>query len=236
MNTDQSTGPIALVTGANRGLGHETARRLRDAGHTVIIGSRNPANGRAVAAEYVALDVTRQDSIQAAAHEVRRRHGHLDILVNNAGIAGPGEPVEQVDADAAAEVIDINLLGVIRVTNAFLPLLKNSSNPRIVNVTSGLGSFGRTHDHGMMESQVPPMVYAATKAALNMLTVQYARSLPQVRINAADPGYTATDMNGGAASGGHSVHDGTDAIITLATLPIDGPSGQIIDRDGYVPW
>ncbi|WP_432487206.1 SDR family NAD(P)-dependent oxidoreductase [Kineococcus sp. SYSU DK018] len=227
-----------LITGANRSLGFETARRLTAAGHTVLLGARDPERGRAAAerlgARFVHLDVTDDASVAAAAADVAEREGALDVLVNNAGVPGPLVPVEELTAAAADAVLDVNVVGVVRVTHAFLPLLRRSVNPVIVNVGSGMGSFAATHDTSRVESQLVAPLYTSSKAAVTMLTTQYAKALPGVKVNAADPGYTATDFNG--HSGTQSVAEGADAIVELATIGPDGPTGVFRDRYGVVPW
>jgi len=229
---------ITLVTGGNKGIGHETARRLRQAGHTVVIGARDRERGRAAGADlgvgFVQLDVTDQASVDAAVEHVRSEHGRLDVLVNNAGITGAFGPLQQTTADDARAVLETNLLGVIRVTNAFVPLLERSDNARIVNVSSGVASFQDTLTHDFFDWRVVPPVYAVSKTALNMLTLKYSRALPTMRVNAADPGYTRTDLNGGA--GAHDVTQGTDEIVRLATVSADGPTGTISNREGTLRW
>jgi NAD(P)-dependent dehydrogenase (short-subunit alcohol dehydrogenase family) len=223
-----------LITGANKGLGFEAARRLLAAGHDVWIGARDPERGRAAAEElggrFVALDVTDDAGVTAAAEAV----GELDVLVNNAGVAGGRKPVADVTADDVARVLDTNVLGVVRVTQAFLPLLERSANPVIVNVSSGMGSFAVTTDPERVESTIVGLAYPASKAALTMLTTQYAKALPAMRVNAVDPGYTGTDLN--QHRGRQSVTEGTDAIVAMATISPDGPTGTFVDRHGTVPW
>ncbi len=229
---------IALITGGNKGLGYETARRLKALGYTVYIGARDPARGQAAAAtlgvEWLPLDVTDPHSVTEAAATLQSRTGRLDILVNNAGITGPRKATPDVTAEDAEIVFATNLVGPIRVIHAFLPLLAQSAAPVIVNVSSGLGSFAATHDESRIESKVLAPLYSASKAALTMLTTRYAKALPHIRINAADPGYTATDLND--HSGPQTVEEGTDAIIHLATLPPDGPTGTLLDRHGPLAW
>jgi NAD(P)-dependent dehydrogenase (short-subunit alcohol dehydrogenase family) len=229
---------ITMITGANKGIGRETARRLQQAGHTIVIGARNRELGQAAAADlgvaFVHLDVTDQDSVEAAAHQVRSEHGRLDVLINNAGITGAFAPIERARADDVRDVLDTNLLGVIRVTNAFVPLLEMSNNARIVNISSGVGSFQDTIEHNYFDWQVVPPAYAVSKTALNMLTLKYSRALPAMRVNAADPGYTRTDLNAGA--GAHDVTQGTDEIVRLATISADGPTGTISNSHGVLRW
>ncbi len=229
---------IILITGANKGIGREAARRLHAEGHTVLIGARDPELGRVAADElgvaFVQLDVTDQASVDAAAEHVRSEHGRLDVLVNNAGITGTFAPIEQTRADDAAGVIGTNVLGVLRVTNAFVPLLELSDRARIVNVSSGVSSIHDTIENGYFDWNVIPPIYAMSKTALNMLTVKYAAALPSMRVNAADPGYTRTDLNGG--DGAHDVTVGTDEIVRLATIAADGPTGTVSNSSGVLSW
>lgn len=227
-----------LITGANKGLGYETARRLIALGHTVYVGARERERGEAAAqrlgARFVQLDVTDDASVTAAAAWIRQQPGGLDVLINNAGIAGAHALPADVTADAAREVYETNVFGIVRVTHAMLPLLRASKNPVIVNVASGLGSFGVVTDSRRIESKVPALAYCSSKSAVTMLTLQYARAIPEVRINVVDPGYTATDLN--QNSGPQTVEEGTDAIVRLATIGRDGPTGTFQDRAGMLPW
>jgi NAD(P)-dependent dehydrogenase (short-subunit alcohol dehydrogenase family) len=226
-----------LITGANKGLGHEAARRLLAAGHDVWVGARDAGRGRAAAdelgARFVALDVTDDASVAAAAEHVAA-NGGLDVLVNNAGITGARKPVPETTADDVANVFATNVLGIVRVTRAFLPLLERSANPVVVNVSSGMGSFAVTTDPERVESTVVGLAYPASKSAVTMLTTQYAKAFPNMRINAVDPGYTATDLNGN--SGPQTVEEGTDAIVRMAQIGASGPTGAFVDRHGEVPW
>ncbi|MDB4946127.1 MAG: short-chain dehydrogenase/reductase [Labilithrix sp.] len=226
-----------LITGANKGLGYETARRLIALGHTVYIGARDAQRGQAAAdrlgAKFVQLDVTDDASVAAAAAWIQQQPGGLDVLVNNAGILGAGSPRETT-ADAVRAVYETNVFGIVRVTHAMLPLLQASANPVIVNVSSGLGSFAVVHDESRIESKVTALGYCSSKSAVTMLTIQYAKALPELRINVVDPGYTATDLN--HHSGPQTVEQGTDAIVRLATIGKDGPTGTFQDAAGTVPW
>jgi NAD(P)-dependent dehydrogenase (short-subunit alcohol dehydrogenase family) len=229
---------ITLISGANKGLGRETARRLVDAGHTVVIGARNPELGReaatALGARYVPLDVTSEESLVAAAADVEAHEGHVDVLVNNAGIVGTYAPADEIDGDDADLVFQTNVIGMVRSTHAFLPLLRRSDAPAVINVSSGMGSFAVTTDPDRVESSIAAPLYTASKAAVTMLTTQYAKALPDVRFNAVDPGYTATDLNG--HSGSQTVTEGTDAIVALATEGPAAGTGRFVDRAGTVPW
>jgi NAD(P)-dependent dehydrogenase (short-subunit alcohol dehydrogenase family) len=227
-----------LITGANKGLGFETARRLIELGHTVYLAARDAEQGRAAAqslgARFVQIDVTDDASVAAAAASILDDAGHLDVLINNAGISGPQTDSADVTADIVREVYDVNVFGIVRVTHAMLPLLQKSQSPVIVNVSSGLGSFSRVGDPAHIESSFATVAYGSSKAAATMVTVQYAKAFPEMRINAADPGYTATDLNG--HSGPQTVTEGTDAIVRLATIGSDGPTGTFVERAGVMPW
>ncbi|WP_165068118.1 SDR family NAD(P)-dependent oxidoreductase [Marisediminicola senii] len=222
-----------LITGANKSLGLETARRLIDAGHTVYAGMRELANGadaRALGAIPVQLDVTDEASVHAALTSLPE----LDVLVNNAGILGTSFGVDDLTPDAMQEVLDINVLGIVRVTQAALPLLRLSDNPVIVNVASGVGWPRFLSTEGHDEFPVPAIPYAASKAAVIALTVQYAKNLPTFRINVSDPGYTSTDFN--HHSGHQTVTEGTDATVMLALVGADGPTGEFHNRHGRIEY
>jgi NAD(P)-dependent dehydrogenase (short-subunit alcohol dehydrogenase family) len=181
----------------------------------------------------VQIDVT-DDASVAAAVQTLGAAGGLDVLINNAGISGGHQPVPATTADDVAAVYATNVFGVVRVTQAFLPLLEASENPVIVNVSSGMGSIALTTDPDRVEHAFVGLAYPSSKTAVTMLTSMYARALPGMRVNAADPGYTATDLNG--HSGPQTVTEGTDAIVALAQLGPDGPTGTFQDRVGAVPW
>lgn len=226
-----------LITGANKGLGYETARRLLAQGHTVWVGARDAERGQKAAddlgARFVQLDVTSDDSVAKAAAQLEA-NGGLDVLINNAGITGVHKEPADLTGPDALQVYNTNVVGIVRTLHAFLPLLKRSAAPTVVNVTSGLGSFSAVHDPERVESSVIAPLYTSSKSAVTMLTVQYAKALPEIRINAADPGYTATDLNGN--SGTQTVTEGTDAIVELATRGTDGPTGTFIDRAGVAAF
>ncbi len=236
-----SESTIALVTGATRGLGLVTVRRLAELGWTVLLGARDAARGAAAAKELdgldvrpVPIDVTSEESVAAAVALVDEQFGRLDVLVNNAGIAGARVGAVDAGPDELRAVYETNVFGPVRVTRAFLPLLRRSAAPRVVMVSSGMGSMGRTADPERVESSFTSLPYPSSKAALNMITTQYARELPEFRINAADPGYTATEFND--HSGYQTVQEGTDAVVALAQVAPDGPTGGFFDRQGPVPW
>jgi NAD(P)-dependent dehydrogenase (short-subunit alcohol dehydrogenase family) len=222
-----------LITGANKSLGLETTRRLIDAGHTVYAAMRDTAGGdaaRELGARIVQLDVTDQASVDAAFAELPE----LDVLVNNAGILGNSFGVDDLSAPAMLEVLDTNVLGIVRVTQAALPLLRRSAHPVIVNVASGVGWPRFLSTEGHDEFPVPAVPYAASKAAVIALTVQYAKNLPAFRINVSDPGYTSTDFN--RHSGHQTVTEGTDATVALALVGADGPTGEFHNRHGRIDY
>jgi NAD(P)-dependent dehydrogenase (short-subunit alcohol dehydrogenase family) len=231
-----------LITGANKGLGYETARQLIAAGHTVYLGCRDPRRGRDAAqqlgARMVQLDVTDDDSVSAAAHLIEEMGG-LDVLVNNAGIEGRGDDnaiigAPAVTAEMAREVFDTNVFGVIRVTHAFLPLLQRSSTPVIVNVSSSLGSMSLAESPESPTYFYPGVAYPASKSAVNMITVQFAKQFPAMRINAVEPGYTDTDLNG--HTGTQTVEEGARIIVEMAQSAPEGPTGGYFSAHGPVPW
>ena len=222
-----------LITGANKSLGLETTRRLIEAGHTVYAGMRDTANGdeaRALGAILVQLDVTDQDSVDAAFDSLPE----LDVLVNNAGILGTSFGVDDLTPEAMQSVLDTNVTGIVRVTQAALPLLRRSAQPVIVNVSSGVGWPRFLSTEGRDEFPVPAIPYAASKAAVIALTVQYAKNLPSFRVNASDPGYTATDFN--RHSGHQTVTEGTDATVALALVDATGPTGEFHNRAGRIDY
>ncbi|WP_327070824.1 SDR family oxidoreductase [Kitasatospora sp. NBC_01250] len=231
-----------LITGANKGLGFETARRLVAAGHTVHLGSRDEERGRraaeALGARLVLLDVTDDASVAAAVRTVEAAGG-LDVLVNNAGVEqhGPDNSTigaAELTADTMRSVFETNVFGVVRVTHAFLPLLRRSAAPVVVNVSSGLASLTRVSDPQDVAHGFPGVAYPASKTALNMVTVQYAKAFPDIRINAVEPGYTATDLNGRA--GHQTVEEGAEIIVRMALLGPDGPTGGFFAAGGPLPW
>ena len=231
-----------LITGANKGLGFETARRLIAAGHTVYIGSRDADRGRRAAdqlgARMVPLDVTDDASANAAAETIAA-DGGLDVLVNNAGIEARAEGnavvgAAEVTADMMRTVFETNVFGTVRVTHAFLPLLQRSTAPVVVNVSSGLASLARVTTPDTPAYAYPGVAYPASKTAVNMVTVQYAKAFPGMRINAVEPGYTATDLNG--RTGTQTVEEGAEIIVRMAQVSSDGPTGGYFDTGGSLPW
>ncbi|GGU16109.1 short-chain dehydrogenase [Lentzea flava] len=236
-----------LITGGNKGLGLETARRLGEQGWTVFLGSRDEGRGQAAADKLtgvnvivVPLDVTSEESVSDAVRLVRKHTDRLDVLVNNAGAPGKIVPPADATADELRSVYETNVYGPVRVTHAFLPLLLAADHPRVVMVSSAAGSFAVVTDPAQPVSQMHELAYTSSKAALNMITVRYAQALPQIKFNALTPGevanhkFTATDMNN--HTGQLTVTEGSDPIIELATLGPDGPTGTFIDRLGPVAW
>jgi NAD(P)-dependent dehydrogenase (short-subunit alcohol dehydrogenase family) len=229
---------ITFITGANKGLGYETARRLTELGHTVILGARDKGRGESAAGRlgvrFVPIDVTDDASVASAAADVDAHEGRVDRLINNAGITGRRAGAADLTGDDARLVFETNVLSIVRVTHAFLPLLARADAPAVINVSSGMGSFALTHDPGCVESTIAAPLYTASKSAVTMLTMQYAKALPDIRFNAADPGYTATDLN--AHTGTQTVTEGTDAIVALATEPPSAGTGRFVGRFSTVPW
>ncbi|WP_327000057.1 SDR family oxidoreductase [Dactylosporangium sp. NBC_01737] len=243
-----SESKIALVTGANKGIGYEIAAGLGALGWSVGVGARDEQRREAaveklraagVDAFGVPLDVTDDASVSAAAQQIEQYAGRLDALVNNAGVTGgmPQSPTT-VGIDTMRTAVETNVFGVVRVTNAMLPLLRRAPSPRIVNMSSGVGSLARQTDPSASEGTVGPIsvAYSPSKTFLNAVTVQYARELrgTNILINAACPGYVATDLNG--FRGYRTPEQGAAVAIRLATLPDDGPTGSFFEDAGVVPW
>jgi NAD(P)-dependent dehydrogenase (short-subunit alcohol dehydrogenase family) len=226
---------VTLVTGANKGLGYETARQLIEQGHTVYIGARSVESGEAAATElggqFVQLEVTDDASVETALGVIASREGHLDVLVNNAGISTTAD----VNGQVALEVFDTNAIGVVRVTQAALPLLEKSENPVVVNVSSALGSFWAVTNPERRQFHFPSIIYGSSKAAVSMLTVQYAKALPGIKFNAVEPGFTATDLTPFSGAG-QPVEKGAEVIGRLATIGKDGPSGTFQEGEGELGW
>ena len=231
-----------LITGANKGLGFETARQLIAAGHTVYLGCRDAERGRRAAEELgaraVQLAVTDDASVTAAARLIEA-HGGLDVLVNNAGIQEELSENGVVGAaDLTAELMqrtfETNVFGTVRVLHAFLPLLQRSPAPVVVNVSSGLASLTRVTTPGTAAHAYPGIAYPASKTAVNAITVQYAKAFPTMRINAVEPGFTKTDLNGN--TGHQTVERGAEIIVRMAQVGADGPTGGYFDAEGALPW
>jgi len=246
MNESQQ---IALVTGANKGIGRETARRLAAAGMTVLIAARDAERGAAAAAElaadgadvrFVRLDVTDAESVKAAAGWIEETFGRLDVLVNNAAISIENrQPVTEISADQMRVTYETNVFGVVTVTNTMLPLLRRSGSARIVNVSSMLGSLAIAADPEGPLAGWPAaslLAYNSSKTALNALTVMWANALRAdgIKVNSADPGYIATDLNHHSGTG--TVEQGAEIIVSLATLGEDGPTGTFQAEGATHPW
>ncbi|KIH99284.1 short-chain dehydrogenase [Streptomonospora alba] len=237
------TTTTTLIAGATRGIGLETARRLAEAGHHVFLGARDLARGQEAAqrvgAHALVLDVTDDASVEAAARRVAEETGRLDVLVNNAGITGALQTsAEEITAADLLACYDTNVFGAVRMMHAFTPLLRKSAQPVVVNVSSGLGSLAAATDPDVRAefapTWIPVPVYASSKAALNMVTVQYAHAHPEMRINAVDPGHTATDFNG--HSGPQTVEEGAEIVVRMAGAGGDAPTGGYFAAAGPVPW
>lgn len=226
---------VTLITGANKGIGFETAKQLLELDHVVYIGARDTERGERAAARigarFVQLDVTDDASVEKALAAIGAAEGRLDVLVNNAGILAAGG----IDGPSALRSFDTNAVGVVRVTEAALPLLRRSANPTVVTVSSSAGSFWAVTNPERPEFHLPLALYSASKAAATMLTVQYAKSQPGIKFNALEPGTTATDMT--AAFGiGRPPEESARAVVRLATLDADGPTGTFQDENGELPW
>ena len=236
---------VAVVTGANKGIGLEIARQLGRQGITVFLGARDEERGRAAAeklhaegldARPLRLDVTDDASVAAAASFVEQNAGRLDVLVNNAGVAIDDGPPSRVSIDALRRTYETNVFGVVRTTQAMLPLLRRSDAGRIVNLSSGLGSLSQNSDPSWEFASVKYLAYNSSKTAVNAITVQFAYELRDtpIKVNAADPGYVATDMN--RNQGVRSVEQGAATPVRLALLPPDGPTGGYFNDEGALPW
>ncbi len=244
---------IALITGANKGIGFAIARQLGERHITILVGARDQARGEAAArhlreegidARALALDVTRQATIDAAANWIEHTYGKLDILVNNAGInveVGPkreeSKPPSEVVLEEMRQTFETNVFGVFAVTRAMLPLLRRAPAGRIVNLSSEMGSMSRRSDPTSEVAQYPPfLAYDASKAAVNSMTVSFAYELrgTPIKINAVGPGYVSTD--GSYHRGYLTPEQGARAPVAFALLFADGPSGGFFTQEGAIPW
>jgi NAD(P)-dependent dehydrogenase (short-subunit alcohol dehydrogenase family) len=235
---------IALITGANKGIGLEVARQLGKAGWIVLLGARDAGRGRAAEsklkaeeldARFVELDVIQPQTISLAASKIREEFGRLDVLVNNAGIVDShdGSP-STASVEAVARVMGTNFCGTVGVTQAMLPLIRKSAAGKIINVSSGLGSLAR-HGNPTWDTRYDLLGYSSSKAALNMFTVQLAFELKNegITVNSVGPGYTATDLN--EHRGHQTVEQGAAEIVRLALLE-HGPTGGYFETAGSIPW
>ncbi len=238
---------VALVTGANRGIGLAIARALGELGHVVLVGSRDRARGlhavdelrrQSIDARLQLIDVRDPGSVDAASAEIERDVGRLDVLVNNAGVKLEFHPAppSTTPIDVVVETYDTNVFGTMRVIQVMLPLLLVSPSPRIVNLSSGLGSLSLAATPGTKYHERPLLGYNTAKAAVNALTIQFANEFAAtaLKINAADPGYVRTDMT--RNDGSRTPAQGAAVAVRLATLPDDGPTGCFFDERGQVPW
>ncbi|GAA2134197.1 SDR family oxidoreductase [Glycomyces algeriensis] len=252
MNETTALNRTALITGANKGIGFHIARALGQRGHTVLVGARSEERGEAAAAalreegldaRFLQLDVTDEGSVAAAAKRIESEYGRLDILVNNAGIAlADGDwNTSELTVATARKVFETNVIGVVSVTNALLPLIRKADAGRIVNVSSEVGSLAfMTGDHPFASMQGG--AYGASKSALNMLTVSWSKELAPtgIKINAMTPGYTATDLNNN--QGTRRPEDAARAAVELALIGEDGPNGGFFQEGNdyfdteVVPW
>jgi NAD(P)-dependent dehydrogenase (short-subunit alcohol dehydrogenase family) len=249
---DNDVPKIALVTGANRGLGFETARQLGRTGATTIIGARDAAKGEQAAlmlrsegieAGTVVLDVNSRASVRAAANQVEQEYAVLDILVNNAGVlpeATGGETAEPLDVALFHRTFETNVFGAVSVIQEFLPLLRESESPRIVNVSTTMGSLSDASDPSSPYYEVVVPAYQSSKAALNAITVALAKRLKDtpIKVNSICPGWVQTDLGGpdNRAAAPLTAEEAAPIIVTMASIPHDGPTGRFVDRDGPVPW
>ena len=240
---------IALVTGANKGLGFETSRQLAEQGITVLMGARNAGKGKAavkklkdagLSVEFILLDVTNHAHIRNAAEEIEKRFGKLDILVNNAGMSHKeetlmGNSTATISPRALREIFDTNFFGLVELTQKLLPLLKKSDSGRIVNVSSILGSLAIQGKEGGM-SGFKPFAYDASKTAVNAFTIHLAAALAgtNIKVNSAHPGWVRTDMGGREAP--VMPEEGAKTAVRLATLDPDGPTGKFFHGDEELPW
>ena len=245
-NSTGSARKVALITGANKGIGFEITRQLGRTGMTVLLGARNSKQGEASAAilrgegidvHTRQLDLLKAETISAAAEWISSQYGRLDVLVNNAGtVDGDDGPPGSADLDAVRRVFDLNFFGTLAVTKAMLPLIKNANAGRTVNLSSGLGSLTLNCDPTWVFASYKMLGYCGSKAAVNMMTVQLAYELRNtaIKVNSVNPGFTATDMNG--LQGTQTVKEGAAEAVRLALLPDDGPTGGFTETGANNPW
>lgn len=237
---------VALVTGANKGIGHEVARGLASSGMIVLLGARSAELGVTAATalksqgldvRFIEIDVVRPATLAAAAKRIGAEFGRLDVLVNNAGISDAHDGAPSVATlDAVRRIFDVNFFGALGATQAMLPLLRNSSAARVVNMSSELGSLTMNADPTWQYAPYKRLGYNASKAALNMLTIQLAAELRDsgIKVNAVNPGFTATDLN--QHRGTQTIAEGAAAALHYALIGDDGVTGGFFGADGLVAW
>ncbi|MCQ6959008.1 SDR family oxidoreductase [Mucilaginibacter aquariorum] len=234
-----------LITGANKGIGLETARQLANAGYHIYLGCRDKERGYEAVellhseglndVELVLIDVTSEESVQQAYNELAKRINYLDVLINNAGIPGDfPQPASNTPDKTFKDVFEVNFFSVARVVRIFVPLMQNAPNPRIVNVTSDLGSLTLHSDPTWRHYDVKTAAYGPSKSALNAYTIALAYELKNFRVNAVNPGYTATDFNNN--QGYKTVEEGAAPIVENAMIDKDGPTGKYFSDYGVTPW
>ncbi len=241
----QEKNKVALITGANKGIGFEVARQLVKAGWTVVAAARNEELGRQAAAKlqaeglevhFVHVDLNAQETAVTAAETIRSQFGKLDLLINNAGISSKGDgPPSKVNLEALETAMRTNYVGAVAVTQAMLPLLQSAGKAQIINVSSELGSISQQTNPSWKFAPVKVLAYCASKAALNMFTVQLAYEFRDgsIAVNSVNPGYTATDLNG--HSGPQTLEEGAAEIVRVALL--DPPvSGKFLETGGEIAW
>ncbi len=235
---------VALVTGANKGIGFEVAKSLLNKGIYVIIGSRDLEKGKRAVRDlenenvsFVQIDITDEKSIKNAKNSISKEFGKLDILINNAGVwLDFGVPMLEVSMDDIEQTFKVNTFGVIATIKHFLPLLKKSDEGRIVNVSSGLGSLTQSANPNYEYYPYKSLAYNTSKSALNALTILFAYELKEtnIKINSADPGYCSTDLNG--KTGPRTPEQGAKIIVELATLTKNGATCGFFDENGSIEW
>ena len=241
----QKTKKVVLITGANKGIGFEVARQMGKAGWTVLAAARSEELGTQAAAklqaegleaQFMHIDLDAPESALVTAKSIRKQFGKLDLLINNAGIASQGDgPPSKVDLQALRKTMNTNFIGAVAVTQAMLPLLQAAGKAQIINVSSELGSISEQTNPEWKYAPVKVLAYCASKAALNMLTVQLAYEFRDgsIAVNSVNPGYTATDLNGN--SGPQTVSEGAAEIVRVALLDSAG-TGKFLEIGGEIPW
>ncbi len=236
-----------LITGANKGIGFEVAKQLAKKGYFVYIGSRSKENGQEALdklrsegitnAAILEIDVNEVQSIENAAQELQSKVSHLDVLINNAGISGGFQQhPSNISLELVKNVIETNFYGAIQTTQHFLELLKKSDHPRIVNVSSDLGSLAYQSNPDWQYAKIKPLAYIASKASLNAFTITLAAELKPLnfKVNSVNPGATATDLNN--HMGSRTPEFSAQVIVETATIGMDGPTGQFFSEEGIIPW